>query len=139
MTADEQPDKEMMAAAIRLARFIASGAASPPDGLFAEKNVAIVENFPPHLFTGPVAVSMWAKQMRLHLEGVSELRYSFGEPCDFSRSGDLVYLSLPTFWRGYCDGKPFSERGGWAMVLVLERGQWRVQAYGWAVTESNCG
>jgi len=136
LPASEKPDADMMAIAQRVADFIATGGDTPPARLFASRDVTIVENFPPFVFEGPGAVESWSKQMRAHLEGITALHHSFGDAFDCNRSGDEVYFSLPTTWRGLNNGKPFSESGGWAFVLTREDGAWRVLAYGWAVIES---
>ena len=134
--ASGKPDAEMMAAAQRVASFIAAGGGTSLEGIFAERDVTIVENFAPFVFEGSDAVATWSKLMRAHLDGITALRHHFGDAFDFSRSGDEVYFSLPTTWRGLNRGKPFSESGGWAFVLTREEGAWRVLAYGWAVIES---
>ncbi len=128
-----QPDMPMIAAAHRVARFIETGDEALLAGAFAER-VTIVENFAPFLFEGPDAVANWAREMRAHAEGLSELKHDFGPAHDFSRAGDEVYFSLPTTWRGVTRGRPFTETGGWAFVLVGEDSAWRVRAYAWAVT-----
>ncbi len=133
--ASKEPDPEMLAAAERVAKFIETGDASWLEQTFAVGDVTIVENFPPHLFGGPDAVAAWSKAMREHLNGVSGLRHTFGRPQDFSRTGDDVFFSLPTTWRGAAHGKAFVERGGWAFVLSRQEGKWRVRGYGWAVTQ----
>ena len=135
--ASEQPDAKMIAAARRVARYIETLDRTLPARIFASGNVTIVENFPPYLFEGPRAVGAWAKEMRVHLAGVTKLRHSFGPAHDFSRTGDDVYFSLPTTWRGIIRGKPFTESGGWAFVLTKQKGVWRVRGYGWAVIASS--
>jgi hypothetical protein len=124
----------MIAAAERVAAIIESGGAASPDGVFADREVTIIENFAPYIFEGAGAVERWAERMRAHLAGVTALRHTFGRAHDFSRSGDDVYFSLPTTWRGLAAGKPFIEHGGWAFVLTRQSGLWRVRSYGWAVT-----
>ena len=73
--------------------------------------------------------------MQAHLSGVTALRHRFGEPHNFSRSGDQVFLSLPTEWSGFIDGRAFTEKGGWCFVLTKQTHEWRIRNYGWAVTE----
>jgi len=73
--------------------------------------------------------------MRAHLSGVTALRHQFGQPHNFSRSGDLVFLSLPTQWSGVAGGRVFTEHGGWCFVLTKQAQEWRIRNYGWAVTE----
>ena len=123
----------MIAAARRVARTIETLDRTLPARTFATRNVTIIENFAPYLFEGPGAVGAWSKAMRAHLAGITALRHSFGRAHDFSRTGDQVYFSLPTTWRGIVRGKPFTEKGGWAFVLTKQKGVWRVRGYGWAV------
>jgi len=135
MATNEQPNPAMMAPIERAAAFIASGGVDLPAEAFADSDVTILENFAPYLFTGAAAVEDWALGMQAHLSGVTALRHRFGQPHNFSRSGDLVFLSLPTQWSGVGGGRPFTERGGWCFVLTKQGDQWRIRNYGWAVTE----
>lgn len=134
---DDQPDASMIAAAGRVAAIIESGGLASPKDAFADRDVTIIENFPPYVFEGAGAVERWSDRMRAHLAGVTGLVHAFGPAQDFSRSGDDVYFSLPTTWRGVARGRPFVEHGGWAFVLTRQRGEWRVRGYGWAVTGSS--
>ncbi len=136
MRAREQPDTKMLDAAERVAHFIETGDGKSLPQTFAD-DVTILENFPPYRFHGAGAVKEWSREMRTHLIGVTALRHTFGRAHDFGRAGDKVYFSLPTIWRGRDHGMPFTEKGGWAFVLTETRGDWRVCAYGWAVTESS--
>jgi hypothetical protein len=133
--AGEQPDPAMLAAAERVANFIETGDTSFLERTFADGEVTILENIPPHLFVGPDAVATWSRAMREHLQGVTGLRHKFGRAQDFSRTGDDVFFTLPTTWRAVRHGKAFVEKGGWAFVLRRQGGAWRVRGYGWAVTQ----
>ena len=135
MTGQGLPDDAMMAGPEAIARFIATGEDAALAGVFAERDVTIIENFAPHVFAGVDAVADWTKAMRAHTEGLAGLAHRFGPACDFSRSEDLAFFSLPTEWRGLARGRRFRENGGWAFVLVAEDGEWRVRSYAWAVTE----
>lgn len=127
------PASDMQAVAEKLAGFIAGGGRHLPHDLFVEGGVTIVENFAPFVFRD---VAHWAAEMRLHLEELSDLAFSFGTPIDFSCEGDTAYFSLPTTWSGLDRGVPFRESGGWALVLARTPQGWRLKAYGWAVTET---
>ncbi len=134
-----QPTPDMMAVAEKLAGFIAGGGRDLPPDLFADGPVAIVENFPPYIFTGSDAVSRWAGHMRAHLDGLTSLTPEFGEAFDCGMSGDEAYFSLRTQWSGFNRGTPFRETGGWALVLARTPAGWRLKGYGWAVIRSTTG
>jgi len=128
-----EPDSEMLALVAKIARFIATGDDAMLDA-FAGNGVVILENFAPHLFSGPDAVSQWAKGMREHAATLANLRPSFGPAQDLACDDARAFFSLPTHWQGTSNGRPFQEDGGWSFMLVREDGRWRVQCYGWAVT-----
>ena len=131
--ADTQPDAAMLAPIEQIVRFMETGDETALSG-FADRGVAIIENFPPYLIEGDDAVARWAHEMRSHLQGVTDLKHTFGPVQNFDTHDDVVFLSLPTNWKGVSNGRRFDEDGGWAFVLVKQRGEWRVRNYGWAVT-----
>jgi hypothetical protein len=134
MAGGSEPDAAMMAGPETLARFLETADQGVLDGVFSTGDVTILENFPPHVFTGQAGLDHWRGLMARHVGAISELRHTFGPPQDFVRTGDTAYFSLPTRWTGVRDGKPFDEHGGWSFVLVLEDGAWRIRSYGWSVT-----
>jgi hypothetical protein len=128
------PDAQMMAAVERLVRFMVTRVEADLAEVFADSGVVIVENFVPYTFHGPSAVRDWAAGFREHAANISQLVPAFGEPQDFNGDGERVYFALPTTWTGLNHGHRFSEDGGWSFILVRNGAEWRVQAYGWAVT-----
>jgi hypothetical protein len=127
------PDAAMMAGPEALARFLETADTSVLDDVFSTGEVTILENFPPHVFSGQAGLGHWRDLMTRHVGAIGDLRHTFGPPQDFGRTGDVVYFTLPTHWTGVRDGKPFDEDGGWSFVQAFEAGAWRVRAYGWAV------
>lgn len=143
MSTSTAPTEDMLAAAARVARFMQSRDDADLAGVFAdatETGVTIIENFAPHIFTGPDAVARWARGFRDHASGLSDLQFRFGTAQDFSISDGRAFFTLPTRWSGRAAengseaSRRFVERGGWAFVLVREEVAWRVAGYGWAVT-----
>ena len=128
------PDVAMMASPEALARFLETADEGVLKGVFSTGDLVILENFPPHVFTGRRGLDQWRGLMARHVAAISNLRHTFGPPQDFVRTGDTAYFSLPTRWTGVRDGKPFDEHGGWSFVLVLDDERWRIRSYGWSVT-----
>lgn len=131
------PDAAMMAGPDKIARFIETRRLTSLSGAFADSDVTIIENFAPHVFSGPDAVARWTGSMRGHLDGVTDLHHTFGPPRDFGRTGDLAFFSLPTRWTGVDHGKRFTEQGGWVFVLVRQGARWPVRNYAWAVVSAS--
>jgi hypothetical protein len=129
------PNAAMMAAPEALARFLETADENLVlRDVFSTGEVSILENFPPHVFTGQAGLNHWRGLMARHVGAIGDLRHTFGPPQDFGRTGDTVFFSLPTRWTGVRDGRSFEEHGGWSFVLALEEGGWRIRAYGWSVT-----
>jgi hypothetical protein len=129
-----EPDAAMMAGPETLARFLETADEGLVHDVFSTGDLVILENFPPHVFTGQDGLEHWRGLMTRHVGAISDLRHVFGPAQDFVRTGDTAYFSLPTRWTGVRDGKPFDEHGGWSFVLVLEGDAWRIRSYGWSVT-----
>ena len=143
MSTSAAPTEDMLAVAARVARFMQTRDDADLVGVFAdctEYGVTIIENFAPHIFTGPDAVERWARGFREHASGLCDLQFRFGSAQDFSISDGRAFFTLPTRWSGRAAGngseasRRFIERGGWAFVLAGREAPWRVAGYGWAVT-----
>lgn len=132
--AAEAPDPHMLALAERVARFIETLDAADIEGVFADHDVVIIENFAPYRFEGPAAVADWAAGMRSHREATGGLHHAFGPVQDYSRTETTAFFSLPTTWKGSYKGGTFTETGGWAFVMTKQRDGWRISSYGWSVT-----
>jgi len=114
-----------------LANYMArvEGNVLPP--FFVDDGPVIVEDFAPYVFSGKDAAAQWDDAgFRHHAIPLRELKFSFGPAHDFERTGDRVFLVLPTKWRGFYKDRRFEEHGAWSFVLKNAAGQWRILAYG---------
>ncbi len=139
--ASVMPDEAMLVPITALVHYMAhvDGAATP--AVFVENGLVIIENFAPYIFRGKNAAALWDAGFRQHVaEGkLHELTVEFGSAHDFERTGNRVYFTLPTTWRGVDRGKRFEEFGAWAFVLEKASGEWRITAYAWGVTDEKTG
>ncbi len=139
-SATKSPDASMLDLAQRVARFIEILDDADIAGVFADRDVVIIENFAPYRFEGPKAVMSWAAGMRAHRVDTADLVHAFGTPQDFARAGDRRSSRAANHMgKAPYRGTAFTETGGWAFVLVNTADapgtpSWRVQSYGWAVT-----
>jgi hypothetical protein len=131
----EELDPGLLAPIEKVARFIETGDVSLLSA-FASQGVVIIENFAPHLFEGPDAVERWSQKIITWHKPPSDLvlKHTFGTVQDLRVEENLAFLSLATHWVISEGEDSFEEDGGWAFVLVQEKGEWRVRSYGWAVT-----
>lgn len=134
--AADNPPPNMLKPIQALVAFMARVPANQHASMFADRDVTVVENYPPFIFSGPDAVARWEEGFRKHAAGdhLTELAVAFGEAQDFSVAGDRAYFSLPTTWTGRAEGKSFEEHGAWSFVIVRVGTVWKVLGYGWGVT-----
>ena len=127
----------MMAPIERIRRFMQTGEDEGLIDAFEPGGAVIVENFPPYLFEGVGAVTRWRDGFRRRAQehAFEDLLSEFGAAQDFDYPRpDIAFFTLPTRWTGRSDGRPFTEAGGWAFVLVRAGAEWKVRSYAWAVT-----
>jgi hypothetical protein len=116
-----------------VARFMETRDRSYLRSAFVARGATIVENFSPHVFSGPAGLRRWAGRFLEHARSQSGLRARFGRPQDLSGDDGRAFVTLPTTWSGRDDGRPFRETGAWTFVLERTRGRWRIAAYAWGV------
>ncbi len=95
------PDATIMAPVMALASYMArvEGNVLPP--VFVDDGLVILEDFAPYVFSGKDAAARWDTGFRQHAIPLRDLKFSFGPAHDFERTGDRIFLVLPTTWRGF--------------------------------------
>ena len=96
-------------------------------------DTSIIDDFPPHEWTGHLATTRWYRDMaRMSTEnGMSDPSVMLNEPRHVTVSEGHAYLVVPIHVRWLQDGTPKETTG--FMTLALREGTegWRISAFTW--------
>ncbi|HTT32258.1 MAG TPA: nuclear transport factor 2 family protein [Methylomirabilota bacterium] len=100
---------------------------------YATGTITIVDEFAPHIWTGPDAAHQWADAYDKHAQttGVTDGVVTYGEPTRTEVEGDAAYLVMPTVYLYKEHGKPLREEGQMTAVLNREAGGWKIRSWTW--------
>ena len=100
---------------------------------YAAGVVTIVDEFAPHVWTGPDAAEQWADAYEKHAQatGVTDGTVTYGEPTRTELAGDVAYVVMPTVYLYKQHGKPLREEGQMTVVLHREAGSWKIRSWTW--------
>ena len=101
---------------------------------YAQGEIAIVDEFAPHRWTGPQAAQEWAADYDKHAKstGVTEGLVKYGSPTRIEVEGDLAYVILPSEYLYKERGKAMQEKGQITAVLHKEAGAWKIRGWTWS-------
>ena len=117
-------------------RFVEAFNQNDVDGMQAacSEATSIIDDFPPHEWTGPRAITAWFHEMvRMAADDdMSDWSVTIGEPRHVVVSDGGAYVSVPADVRWLQDATP-SERAC-LMALSLRQGaeEWQISALAWA-------
>ena len=100
---------------------------------YATGPITIVDEFAPHLWTGPNAAHEWADAYDQHAKatGVTDGKVAYGRPTRTEVEGDVAYLVMPTVYLYKERGKPMREEGQMTFVLNRQSGAWKIRGWTW--------
>jgi ketosteroid isomerase-like protein len=100
---------------------------------YASGDVVIVDEFAPHLWTGPHAPQDWAADYDKHTQatGVTDGSVKYSAPTRTETEGDAAYVVVPTVYIYKEHGKPLTEEGQMTFVLRKEQGAWKIRGWTW--------
>ena len=103
---------------------------------YASGSITIIDEFAPHLWTGPNAAHAWAAAYDKHAQatGVSDGSVKYGEVTRTEVEGNLAYVIIPTVYSYKEHGKPTTEEAHMAFVLDRASGSWKIRAWCWTGT-----
>jgi len=100
---------------------------------YATGTISIVDEFAPHIWSGPNAAHEWADAYDKHAQatGVTDGKVTYGKPTRVEVEGSVAYVVMPTVYLYTEHGKPLREEGQITSVLNREAGNWKIRAWTW--------
>jgi ketosteroid isomerase-like protein len=101
---------------------------------YATGDITIIDEFAPHIWTGPKAAHAWAAQYDKHAgaTGVTDGSVTLGEPTRTEVEGNVAYVICPTVYNYKENGQVTAEEG--QMTYVLNKGPagWKIRGWTWS-------
>ncbi len=110
-----------------------SGNVQPAFAAYATGTITIVDEFAPHIWSGPNAAHEWADAYDKHAQatGVTDGKVTYRKPTRIVQDADTAYVILPTVYLYKEHGKPIKEEGQITAVLNRESGAWKIRGWTW--------
>jgi hypothetical protein len=104
---------------------------------YATGDITIIDEFAPHLWTGPQAAQNWAADYDKHAAatGVTDGNVKYSSVIVSNIEGDVAYVIVPTVYNYKEKGKAMTEKGNMAFVMVNQSGSWKIRAWTWTGTK----
>jgi ketosteroid isomerase-like protein len=101
---------------------------------YAPGNITIIDEFAPHIWTGPNGAHAWAAQYDKHAAatGVTDGSVWLGEPTRIEVEGNEAYVICPTVYNYKENGQPTAEEGQMTYVLNKISAGWKIRAWTWS-------
>jgi hypothetical protein len=107
--------------------------AGKPDIAFAafvHGDITIVDEFAPHLWSGPDAPKAWLEAYGTL--GQSEGHIQYGRPARAEIEADTAYVIVPTRYTYKDHGAPMVEEAQMTYVLAHEGSAWKIRGWTWS-------
>ena len=111
-----------------------SGDMNAASAMYAKGNITIVDEFAPHLWSGPHAAQDWAADFDKNAKatGVTDPKVTYAAATRVQTEGDLAYLVMPTGYEYKLKGTPMEEKAQLVVVLHKETGGWKLRGWAWS-------
>jgi ketosteroid isomerase-like protein len=100
---------------------------------YASGAITIVDEFAPHIWTGPDAARQWADAYDKHAQatGVTDGKVTYGQPTRTEMDRDVAYVVMPVVYLYKERGQPLQEEGQMTVVLNREARSWKIRSWTW--------
>ncbi len=101
--------------------------------MFATGSLSIVDEYAPHLWSGPDAYKNWLEAYAKDAKatGLSDPSLTFNEPTRSQIDGKTAYVIMPTVFTWKAKGAPLVEEAQMTFVLNQTSAGWKIRAMTW--------
>ena len=102
------------------------------------ETTAIIDEFPPHAWSGPGACQAWANDYETDAKAkrITDGVVTLGKPSHFENTADRAYVVIPANYTFKERGKKMAEPGS-VFTFALQKGTngWMITAWTWSTTK----
>lgn len=101
---------------------------------YCADDVAIIDDFPPHIWQGATACPDWFGALIAYdkTQGIAHERVTFQKPLHVDVAGDRAYIVVPSVYHYVLNSKATVATGDWTFAMRKVAVGWRITAWSWA-------
>jgi hypothetical protein len=125
-----ETDPAILAAVDAAIAAINAGSVADAKAVFTDAPAAIIDDFPPFLWSGKTAVVEYSRDLKaiLTMYGITYWRFQRHQPRYLLATEDRAWLVVPASFPFLLGGKTQSVSADWVFVLAKIDGKWRVDS-----------
>jgi hypothetical protein len=125
-----ETDPTILAAVDSAIAAINAGSVADAKAAYTDAPAAIIDDFPPFLWSGKNAVEDYSRDLKAVLTkyGITDWRFQRHQPRYILATEDRAWLVVPTSFPFLLGGKTQSVSADWVFVLAKIDGKWRVDS-----------
>jgi hypothetical protein len=125
-----ETDPTILAAVDSAIAAINAGSVADAKAAYTDSPAAIIDDFPPFLWSGKTAVDDYSRDLKAILAKykITDWRFQRHQPRYLMATDDHAWLVVPTSFPFLLGGKPQSVSADWVFVLDKVDGKWRVDS-----------
>jgi len=123
-------DPAILAAVDSAIAAINTGSVADAKAAFTNAPAAIIDDFPPFLWSGKTAVEDYSRDFKAVLTkyGITDWRFQRHQPRYLFATEDRAWVVVPASFPFLLGGKPQSVAADWVFVLEKIDGKWRIDS-----------
>jgi hypothetical protein len=113
--------------------FVAAANANKPMSAYVTASQSVIDEFPPHHWTGPSAVKTWWADLDAlsKKQGISDVALTLSQPTRVEQGADHAYVVAPAVVTYKQKAKSVREDGSMTFALDHSKAGWKIAALSW--------